>query len=121
MIGHRLQAVLLSLALTIATVQCLATCSVSPCDQPAAAQKTPVPPCHRHAPVKSDRASEACKSPVLVAENRTASIALADLQHFDLAAELTMEASAEPARAYPLAIQKFSPPPPVVLATVLRI
>jgi hypothetical protein len=51
------------LLLLLATVQCVASCALSPCEQ-----SQPLPPCHRH---NQTPASMSCNAPVLLAEART--------------------------------------------------
>jgi hypothetical protein len=86
----KLRIVVLAVALVIANTQCMAKCTLEPCQsstvRTASNDTSAIPPCHRHQPAKQRSTPEPCKYSVLVvADNRTVSLIAAELWTVDMA------------------------------------
>jgi hypothetical protein len=124
----KLRIAVLAVALVVANTQCMAKCTLEPCQNSTV--RTPskdtsaIPPCHPHQPAKQKSTPEPCKDSVLiVADNRTASVTAVELRTLDMAGAVPSYFIGSLLRADRVFCQESSSPPSfeAKLSTVIRV
>jgi hypothetical protein len=116
----RLQVVLLAIAVSVASAQCIVTCAAQPCHDSSVNQ---IPQCHRHHSPKQQDGPQRCQHPFFVAEGRgRAVISAAPVFDAPMALIATVEIP-RMALAVRLRIHGTSPPGSLKLdfSTILRV